>query len=378
MAKLQVKKGEQISWPIKTETADGVHVKPMPRPNPVRSRSNLSDQNTCVFYRSLKRSKGATLEHFEDFVRKQRADTNLGFEEDYEKLQPVGISQTRHAAELPENKQKNRYNNVLPYDVSRVKLSCVNPTDDYINANYVPGYNSQKEFIAAQGPLPHTVPDFWLMIWEKEIYAIIMLTKCVELGKIKCEHYWPKVIREAMIFGDLRVTLTAEFVLPDWTVRHLLVINNKTNEERPIRQFHFTAWPDHGVPVTTNVLIDFRHLVRDYMKEECPVNSPALVHCSAGVGRTGTFIAIDHIIYQMEREKTIDIYSIVHNLRMHRTLMVQTGAQYIFLHQCALDMIKAQKQAADSVEYENSDPTSIYENIPTRSTSRNMARSAYR
>ncbi|XP_069077557.1 uncharacterized protein [Pleurodeles waltl] len=330
--------------------------------------------------RSLKRSKGAPLENFEDFVRKQRADTNLGFEEDYEKLQSVGVRQTKHAAELPENKQKNRYNNVLPYDVSRVMLSCVNPTDDYINANYVPGYHSQKEFIAAQGPLPHTVPDFWRMIWEKQIYAIIMLTKCIELGKVKCDHYWPKVTREAMTFEDLRVILTAEFVLPDWTVRHLLVINNKTKEERSVQQFHFTAWPDHGVPVTTDVLINFRHLVRDYMKEECPVNSPALVHCSAGVGRTGTFIALDHIIFQMEIEKTIDIYSIVHNLRMHRALMVQTGAQYIFLHQCAVDMINAQKQAADSLVYENQYPTSIYEVMPSRSTSRPMppSRPAYR
>ncbi|XP_069481509.1 uncharacterized protein [Ambystoma mexicanum] len=339
-------------------------------------RRRQSDEKLDTFSGSRvsrhKKTSGITLDNFEAFVKKQRADTNLGFEEDYENLQPVGINQPKHAAELPENRVKNRYNNVLPYDVSRVKLSCGPPgsANDYMNANYIPGYNSQREFIAAQGPLPNTVADFWRMIWEQEIYVIIMLTKCVELGKVKCDHYWPKVATETKTYGDAKVTLARESVLPDWTVRDLMVHNNKSGETRQIRQFHFTAWPDHGVPVRTDVLINFRHLIRDYMKEECPVNSPTLVHCSAGVGRTGTFIAIDRLIYQMEAEKSIDIFAVVHNLRMHRTLMVQTGAQYIFLHQCVLDMIKAQKQSEEDTIYENSEAVSIYENITVHADSR--------
>ncbi|KTF96035.1 hypothetical protein cypCar_00024369 [Cyprinus carpio] len=177
------------------------------------------------------------------------------------------------------------------YDSSRVKLSvCGSPFDDYINANCIPGYNSRKEFIAAQGPLPVTVNEFWRMVWEKNVYTIVMLTKCNEMGRVSF---------------------------------HCEILLVKTAESRYVRQFHFTAWPDHGVPQTTEVLIDFRHLVREHM-EQYSRHSPTVVHCSAGVGRTGTFIAIDHLIFQIERDSIVDIYGIVNDMRMHRPLMVQT------------------------------------------------------
>nr|XP_007997223.2 receptor-type tyrosine-protein phosphatase eta isoform X1 [Chlorocebus sabaeus] len=308
-----------------------------------------------------KKSKLIRVENFEAYFKKQQADSNCGFAEEYEDLKLVGISQPKYAAELAENRGKNRYNNVLPYDISRVKLSVqTHSTDDYINANYMPGYHSKKDFIATQGPLPNTLKDFWRMVWEKNVYAIIMLTKCVEQGRTKCEEYWPS--KQAQDYGDITVALTSEIVLPEWTIRDFTVKNIQTSESHPLRQFHFTSWPDHGVPDTTDLLINFRYLVRDYMKQS-PPESPILVHCSAGVGRTGTFIAIDRLIYQIENENTVDVYGIVYDLRMHRPLMVQTEDQYVFLNQCVLDIVRSQKDSKVDLIYQNTTAMTIYENL---------------
>ncbi|XP_070813531.1 receptor-type tyrosine-protein phosphatase eta-like [Pituophis catenifer annectens] len=306
-------------------------------------------------------SKLLKVENYESYFKKQKADSNCGFAEEYEDLRPVGANQPKFAAELSENKGKNRYNNVLPYDISRVKLSIQNnPTDDYINANYMPGYNSKKEFIAAQGPLPNTVQDFWRMIWEKKIYTVVMLTKCVEQGRTKCEEYWPN--KQSKNYGDIMVAMTSEIFLPEWTIRDFSVQQSDSPESHPVRQFHFTAWPDHGVPETTDLLISFRHLVHEFMKQK-PSSSPTLVHCSAGVGRTGTFIAIDHLIQQMEMENTVDVYGSVYDLRMHRSLMVQTEDQYVFLNHCVMDIIKSKKEKKMDLIYQNTDAMAIYENF---------------
>lgn len=308
-----------------------------------------------------KKSKLIRVENFEAYFKKQQADSNCGFAEEYEDLKLIGISLPKYTAEIAENRGKNRYNNVLPYDISRVKLSVqTHSTDDYINANYMPGYHSKKDFIATQGPLPNTLKDFWRMVWEKNVYAIVMLTKCVEQGRTKCEEYWPS--KQAQDYGDITVAMTSEVVLPEWTIRDFVVKNMQSSESHPLRQFHFTSWPDHGVPDTTDLLINFRYLVRDYMKQ-IPPESPILVHCSAGVGRTGTFIAIDRLIYQIENENTVDVYGIVYDLRMHRPLMVQTEDQYVFLNQCVLDIIRAQKDSKVDLIYQNTTAMTIYENL---------------
>ncbi|XP_038185802.1 receptor-type tyrosine-protein phosphatase eta isoform X2 [Arvicola amphibius] len=316
-----------------------------------------------IFWRKKrpKKSKLIRVENFEAYFKKQQADSNCGFAEEYEDLKLIGISLPKYTAEVAENRGKNRYNNVLPYDISRVKLSVqTHSADDYINANYMPGYHSKKDFIATQGPLPNTLKDFWRMVWEKNVYAIVMLTKCVEQGRTKCEEYWPS--KQAQDYGDITVAMTSEVVLPEWTVRDFVVKNMQTSESHPLRQFHFTSWPDHGVPDTTDLLINFRYLVRDYTKQ-IPPESPVLVHCSAGVGRTGTFIAIDRLIYQIENENTVDVYGIVYDLRMHRPLMVQTEDQYVFLNQCVLDIIRAQKDSKVDLIYQNTTAMTIYENL---------------
>ncbi|CAO2579937.1 Receptor-type tyrosine-protein phosphatase eta [Lemmus lemmus] len=326
-----------------------------------KKRKDAKNNEVSFSQINFPRSKLIRVENFEAYFKKQQADSNCGFAEEYEDLKLIGISLPKYTAEIAENRGKNRYNNVLPYDISRVKLSVqTHSTDDYINANYMPGYHSKQDFIATQGPLPNTLKDFWRMVWEKNVYAIVMLTKCVEQGRTKCEEYWPS--KQAQDYGDITVAMTSEVVLPEWTVRDFVVKNMQTSESHPLRQFHFTSWPDHGVPDTTDLLINFRYLVRDYMKQ-IPPESPILVHCSAGVGRTGTFIAIDRLIYQIENENTVDVYGIVYELRMHRPLMVQTEDQYVFLNQCVLDIIRAQKDSKVDLIYQNTTAMTIYENL---------------
>ncbi|XP_057605744.1 receptor-type tyrosine-protein phosphatase eta [Hippopotamus amphibius kiboko] len=326
-----------------------------------KKRKDAKNNDVSFSQIKPKKTKLIKVENFEAYFKKQQADSNCGFAEEYEDLKLVGISLPKYAAELAENRGKNRYNNVLPYDISRVKLSVqTHSADDYINANYMPGYLSKKDFIATQGPLPNTLKDFWRMVWEKNVYAIVMLTKCVEQGRTKCEAYWPS--KQAQDYGDVTVAMTSEIVLPEWTIRDFTVKNIQTSESHPLRQFHFTSWPDHGVPDTTDLLINFRYLVRDYMKQS-PPESPILVHCSAGVGRTGTFIAIDRLIYQIENENTVDVYGIVYDLRMHRPLMVQTEDQYVFLNQCVLDIIRSQKDSKADLIYQNTTAMTIYENL---------------
>ncbi|XP_068115989.1 receptor-type tyrosine-protein phosphatase beta-like [Hyperolius riggenbachi] len=286
-------------------------------------------------------SQVMTTETFIQHFDEQETYANLGFIEEFKELEHAGSGQLKTAAEHPENRKKNRYANVLPYDISRVRLSNNGvSTGDYINASFIPGYSSNKEFIAAQGPLPGTIADFWCMIWEKEVHVIIMLTKCIETEMVKCEEYWPS--SSSKMYGNLSVSMTSETVDPDWTIRDFKVTNIYTIQTKQVRHFHFTAWPDHGVPRTTKELIQFRNLIHEYTANRFPPNSPILVHCSAGVGRTGTFIALDRIIKQIEDQDKLDVYGTVYDLQMHREAMVQSESQYVFLNQCAQDIIEAQ------------------------------------
>uniref|UniRef100_A0A8C4SA22 protein-tyrosine-phosphatase n=1 Tax=Erpetoichthys calabaricus TaxID=27687 RepID=A0A8C4SA22_ERPCA len=299
-------------------------------------------------------SKPITISNFPSHFYCKHRDTDFGFSEDYQSLRSVGTNQSTNAALLLENKNKNRFTNVLPYDCSRVKLQKdqVNHCSDYINANFMPGYYSSKEFIAAQGPLPNTVADFWQMIWEQNVQAVVMVTNCQEGNKVKCEQYWPEDCKPC-VYEDILVTTVSDKEMEEWTLREFHVKHVKTLESRIIKHFHFTAWPDHGVPDKTQSLIAFRELVRSFMNQ-LTRNAPVVVHCSAGVGRTGTFIALDYLLLQLSNEMAVSVYSFVQRMRKNRPLMVQTESQYIFLHQCMLDTINALEANSEPV-YENSD-----------------------
>ncbi|XP_030256612.1 receptor-type tyrosine-protein phosphatase H-like isoform X3 [Sparus aurata] len=298
--------------------------------------------------------KTISVAKFPDHFYQLSGDDNRGFSQEYESLISVGTEQTRKEAVLPENKARNRFNNVLPYDWCRVKLTTSNPnsTSDYINASYMPGYNSNREYIATQGPLPSTVNDFWRMIWEQKVKGIVMVTNCTEGGRTKCEQYWPAK-SDPCPYGELTVTMTSEQQEPNWTLREFRVKHSKTSEERTVKHFHFTAWPDHGVPQGTEVLIQFRGLVRQHIQRE-GAGAPTVVHCSAGVGRTGTIIALDVLLQQLEKERAVGINAFVHKMRLNRPHMVQTESQYIFLHQCIMDCLQPKEKMEENI-YENAE-----------------------
>ncbi|XP_055986716.1 receptor-type tyrosine-protein phosphatase beta [Sorex fumeus] len=300
------------------------------------------------------------IHQFEGHFMKLQADSNYLLSKEYEDLKDVGRNQSCDIALLPENRGKNRYNNILPYDASRVKLSNVDddPCSDYINASYIPGNNFRREYIATQGPLPGTKDDFWKMAWEQNVHNIVMVTQCVEKGRVKCDHYWP-ADQDSLYYGDLILQMLSESVLPEWTIREFRICSEEQLDmHRVIRHFHYTVWPDHGVPETTQSLIQFVRTVRDFINRS-PGAGPTVVHCSAGVGRTGTFIALDRILQQLDSKDSVDIYGAVHDLRLHRVHMVQTECQYVYLHQCVRDVLRARK-----LRSEQENPLfPIYENV---------------
>ncbi|XP_025023427.1 receptor-type tyrosine-protein phosphatase H [Python bivittatus] len=298
---------------------------------------------------------------FPRYYYEQLSDSAFGFAMEYQQLQDTGRDQLQSVAQWHENQAKNRYSNVLPYDNARVQLTLKqeDPNSDYINASYMPGYRKEKEFIAAQGPLLATLYDFWRMIWEQHITTIVMLTNCIENGRVKCERYWP-LDYTPCTYDDITVSVITETIFPDWTIRDFSIKRMSMSEVRRARHYHYTSWPDHGVPQTTDTILHFRDLVREHL-DKMKDNGPVLVHCSAGVGRTGTFISLDSLLCQAQDQGEIGVFSFVEKLRMNRPLMIQNEDQYVFLHQCLLDGIQPPPKN-DSVIMEHS---AVYENILT-------------
>uniref|UniRef100_H2ZB41 protein-tyrosine-phosphatase n=1 Tax=Ciona savignyi TaxID=51511 RepID=H2ZB41_CIOSA len=237
-------------------------------------------------------------------------------------------------AKMPENKSKNRYANIYSYDHSRVKLQTDGNVSDYINAGYIDSYEGSRTFIASQGPKPDTVKDFWKMIWETNSKVIVMLTNLMEKNKAKCEQYWPEP-GCTLRCGSFEIQLREENEKDSYITRTLLVSNGHA-VTRSISQLHFTTWPDHGVPSSTTGFLRFYHHVKEVM--ETVSGTPVTVHCSAGVGRTGTLIGFDILMAEMKKHKSVNVLETVVNMRKDRTLMVQTLEQYIFLHKLLVEV----------------------------------------
>ncbi|XP_067379136.1 receptor-type tyrosine-protein phosphatase delta-like isoform X35 [Channa argus] len=263
-----------------------------------------------------------------DHLERLKANDNLKFSQEYESIDP-GQQFTWEHSNLEVNKPKNRYANVIAYDHSRVLLSAIDgiPGSDYINANYIDGYRKQNAYIATQGALPETFGEFWRMIWEQRSAIIVMMTKLEERSRVKCDQYWPT--RGTETYGLIQVTLLDTVELATYCVRTFALFKNGSSEKREVRQFQFTAWPDHGVPEHPTPFLAFLRRVKACNP---PDAGPMVVHCSAGVGRTGCFIVIDAMLERIKHEKTVDIYGHVTLMRAQRNYMVQTEDQYVFIH----------------------------------------------
>jgi len=337
---------------------------------------------------------GEPINNIKDFLKKDYPKLEFSMVEQYDQ-QSTTIRTANHATQEA-NRPKNRYGMVVPYDHTRVRLKA---DDDYINASYVQGENFK--YIATQGPLPQTTNDFWKMIWDEKVHVILMLTKAIENGRIKCHRYWPEEGEESTVFGDFKLVLEAvkEDAEMETIIRTYKIYNTKfpNKEGRVVKQYHYQGWPDHDRPSTTapirKIIKDIDNLIDELKQnqqkrmdekknktnnqskndndkktddsdsdsdsdgsdaestssEESEVenflDSPVVVHCSAGIGRTGAFFAVHitlerlkkHLQEKKEEPFKFEIFKTVLNLREQRTGMVQQPEQYRFVYECIAD-----------------------------------------
>ncbi|XP_055720543.1 tyrosine-protein phosphatase non-receptor type 13 isoform X4 [Salvelinus fontinalis] len=252
--------------------------------------------------------------------------------ENLQNLQPLDdclIGQTK------ENKKKNRYKNIVPFDTTRVILG---KNGGYINANFInmPVKDENFMFIACQGPLPTTLGDFWQMIWEQKSNVIAMMTQEVEGGKVKCQRYWPDTPRTAeMVDERLQITLVKDQHLDNFVIRLIEVKDIQTEEIQRVTHLNYTGWPDHGTPSQPEQLLMFISYMRHIHQ-----SGPIITHCSAGIGRSGTLICVDVVLGLISKDADFDISDVVRNMRLQRQGMVQTEEQYIFCYQVILYVLR--------------------------------------
>ncbi|KAL8605903.1 hypothetical protein ACOMHN_059693 [Nucella lapillus] len=262
-----------------------------------------------------------------------------------------------------ENYYKNRFNSILPYDKHRVVLEQVDGDEasDYMNASFIEGYKTEKAYIASQGPKPNTQDDFWRMVWQERITDIVMLTNVKEGIKPKCHEYWPAQ-GSTLSTGHVEVTGVEEEERAHYVIRLFNIRKLQSPEQRQVRQYHYVKWMDHEVPATTP-LVEFWRYVRARAPRTATA-PPLLVHCSAGVGRTGTYIALDILIDQSQQQQDISLYSTVDNLRNYRCHMVQNKGQYEFLHEAVLEAYMSGDSRLKTSSFDSTFPAPIRHDQP--------------
>ncbi|XP_056002124.1 receptor-type tyrosine-protein phosphatase kappa-like [Ostrea edulis] len=283
------------------------------------------------------------LNRLESVITEKRKDNNDGFQQEYATL-PYGEQYLCEAGKKGGNIVKNRFKTTFPYDHSRVILKT---GADYINANYIEGAKRDREYIAAQGPKPNTVGDFWNMVWQENVFVIVMVTNLKEGNKNKCAKYWPDPDKH-IGYGNVSVKMVEEKHYAFYTVRKLTVIHKETKKTRFLTQYQYTSWPDHGTPDPLCLVVFHNHVTRTRTNQ---IDSPVVVHCSAGIGRTGTYIALD-ILEQLGRKRgKVNVAECVKRMRENRMNMVQTYEQYITIFLALYEIVKSPIKSMTATEF---------------------------
>ncbi|XP_048681507.1 receptor-type tyrosine-protein phosphatase U isoform X2 [Caretta caretta] len=266
-------------------------------------------------------------------INQMKTAEGYGFKQEYESFFEGWDASKK------KDKTKGRQDHMPTYDRHRVKLHPLlgDPNSDYINANYIDirinreGYHRSNHFIATQGPKQEMVYDFWRMVWQEHCSSIVMVTKLVEVGRVKCSKYWPD---DSEMYGDIKITLVKSEMLAEYAVRTFALERRGYSARHEVKQFHFTSWPEHGVPYHATGLLAF---IRRVKVSTPPDAGPIVIHCSAGTGRTGCYIVLDVMLDMAECEGVVDIYNCVKTLCSRRINMIQTEEQYVFIHDAILE-----------------------------------------
>ncbi|XP_076797392.1 receptor-type tyrosine-protein phosphatase C isoform X2 [Arvicanthis niloticus] len=302
--------------------------------------SNLDEQQELVERDDEKQLMDVEPIHSDillETYKRKIADEGRLFLAEFQSIPRVFSKFSIKDARKAHNQNKNRYVDILPYDYNRVELSEINGDagSTYINASYIDGFKEPRKYIAAQGPRDETIDDFWRMIWEQKATVIVMVTRCEEGNRNKCAEYWPSMEEGTRAFRDVVVTINDHKRCPDYIIQKLNIAHKKEKATgREVTHIQFTSWPDHGVPEDPHLLLKLRRRVNAFSNF---FSGPIVVHCSAGVGRTGTYIGIDAMLEGLEAEGKVDVYGYVVKLRRQRCLMVQVEAQYILIHQALVE-----------------------------------------
>ncbi|KAG5281705.1 hypothetical protein AALO_G00047880 [Alosa alosa] len=261
----------------------------------------------------------------------------------YQEIRQQSSELPCRVAKLQENKNRNRYRDVSPFDHSRIRLQ--QGSNDYINASLIAMEEAQRSYILTQGPLPNTCGHFWEMVWEQRSRGVVMLNRVIEKGSIKCAQYWPEREEREAVFEDthFRLTLVSEDIKSYYTVRQLELENLETQETREILHFHYTTWPDFGVPESPASFLNFLFKVRE---SGClgPDQGPVVVHCSAGIGRSGTFCLVDTCLLLMSFRKepsSVCIRDVLLDMRRCRMGLIQTADQLRFSYLAVIEGAKS-------------------------------------
>ncbi|CAG2159704.1 unnamed protein product [Oppiella nova] len=302
-------------------------------------------------------------QHIYQKIRYQSSDDNL----------------TNKESRKSENKPFNRYKDVTPYDWSRIILR--RSDNNYINASLIEVDSAQRQYILTQGPLAITSGHFWLMIWEQKSKAILMLNRLVEKGQIKCHQYWPNGRDDndcdELTFTDvgLKVSFIDETKSPNFITRKFKLTDIQTDEWREVLHYHYTSWPDFGLPESPASFLEYLYAVRESGVLDMKEYGPPVIHCSAGIGRSGTLCLVDSCLIMIEkfgRTDAVNVMDVLLDMRKYRMGLIQTAEQLRFSY---LAIIEGSKQLSLSQPNDTTVPFSANNNYKSKAKSPKISRS---